>query len=158
VVSEDGEQVGIITFEEAQEQAKAAGLDLVIVAEKSTPPVCRIMDFGKLRYEQKKKLKAQKSHQHANKLKEVKFRVSIDEHDYQYKVAHAVEFLTKGNKVKVTLMFRGREMAHKDIGFELINRIIEDVKEYGVADGNPSLLGRNIIVTLSPHSGKGHHH
>jgi len=130
--------------------ADDAGLDLVIVAEKTEPPVCRVMDFGKLQYEQKKSLRLQKKHTHVQKVKEVKFRINIDPHDYGFKIKHALEFLGEGDKVKATLMFRGREMAHKDIGFELINKVIEDIKEYGEAESTPKLLGRNIIVTFNP--------
>jgi len=130
--------------------ADEAGLDLVIVAEKTDPPVCRVMDFGKLQYEQKKSIRLQKKHTHVQKVKEVKFRINIDPHDYGFKIKHALEFLGEGDKVKATLMFRGREMAHKEMGFELINKVMEDIKEYGEADGSPKLLGRNIIVTFNP--------
>ncbi len=127
-----------------------AKLDLVLVAEKSDPPVCRIMDFGKLTYEQKKNIKAQKKHVITQKLKEVKFHINIDKHDYDYKLKHGFEFLEKGAKVKVTLVFRGREMAHKEIGFELMERIINDLSKHGTAEEKPKLLGRNISVTFSP--------
>lgn len=155
LIDADGEQVGIIDLKDAHSKAAEAGLDLVIVAESSKPPVCRIMDFGKLRYEQKKKLKDQKKHQHASKQKEIKFRVSIDTHDYDYKINHALEFLEKGYKLKITLMFRGREMAHKDIGFELIKRIIQSLEAHGVLEQEPKLMGRNISVTFTP---RGHQH
>jgi len=158
VVGEDGEQIGILTYEAARIKATEAGLDLVLVSGNTNPPVCRIMDYGKLRYEQKKKLKDQKKHQHAQKLKEVKFHVNIDEHDYQYKINHGIEFLGKGNKLRVTLMFRGREMAHKEIGFELIDRVIEDLKEHGVPEMKPKLLGRNASLTFAPIKSKGHRH
>jgi translation initiation factor IF-3 len=156
VVGADGEQIGIIKYEEARERAKAAELDLVLVAEKSDPPVCRIMDFGKLVYEQKKKVKDQKKHHHAQKLKEIKFHVNIDTHDYDYKINHGIEFLEKGNKLKVTIAFRGREMAHKEMGFELIKKVTEDLLEYGTAEVDPKLLGRNISVTFAPTKGHGH--
>ena len=156
VVGADGSQLGVLKFAEARRQAIEAGLDLVLVADKAEPPVCRIMDFGKLQYEQKKNLRAQKKNNVTQKVKEVKFRVNIDEHDYEYKIKHAVEFLEKGYKVKGTLMFRGREMAHKDIGFELMERIIADLKDFGVAEDKPKLLGRNIMMTLSPGKGAKH--
>lgn len=155
LVGSDGEQVGIVKFEEAQKLAEEAGLDVVLVAENANPAVCRIMDFGKLVYEQKKKVKDQKKHQHAQKNKEIKFRVNIDPHDYQIKVNHAIEFFEKGYKVKVTLMFRGREMAHKEIGFEVIQKVIGDLEEYATPDSQPKLMGRNISVSFSPI--KGHH-
>lgn len=155
VIGADGEQLGILKFEDVKARAKETEMDMVLVSENSTPPVCRLMDYGKLVYEQRKKVKDQKKHHHAQKQKEIKFRVSIDPHDYGYKLNHCVEFLEKGHKLKVTLMFRGREMAHKDIGFDLVNKIIEDLKEYGVADSTPKLMGRNISVSFSPT--KGHH-
>ena len=130
------------------------GLDLVLVSENSEISVCRIMDYGKLRYEQKKKVKDQKKSSHKTKLKEVKFRVNIEKHDYDYKINHAVEFLSKGNKVKLTLMFRGREMAHKDIGFDLITRVVEDLTEYSKSESMPKLMGRNITAVVSPLSKK----
>lgn len=156
VVDVEGEQVGIMKYEDARQKANEANLDLVLVAEKAQPPVCRIMDFGKLVFEQKKKLKEQRRHHHTQKQKEVKFRVNIDPHDYKIKINHVVEFLGKGYKVKITLMFRGREMAHKDIGFEVINQIIEDLKEHGHSEDNPKLMGRNISVNFTPV--KGSHH
>ena len=108
------------------------------------------MDFGKLQYEQKKNLRMQRKSNSANKLKEVKFRVSIDQHDFDYKLKHAIEFLQKGYKVKITLMFRGREMAHKDLGFEVVSRVLKELEEYATPDNKPSLMGRNISVTISP--------
>lgn len=141
-------------YEEARQRATESEKDLVVVAENVSPPVCKLMDYGKLLYEMKKKQKDQKKHQHAQKVKEVKFRVSIDEHDYNYKVHHAIEFLEKGYKVKITLMFRGREMAHKDMGFELINKIIGELESHGMAESEPKLLGRNISLTFAP---RGHH-
>ena len=150
LISDDGEQLGILSYADARKKVTELGLDLVLVADKSDPVVCRIMDYGKLRYEQKKKIKDQKRMSHKTKLKEVKFRVNIEQHDYEYKINHAVEFLSKGNKVKLTLMFRGREMAHKDIGFELINRVIVDLTEYGNAESTAKLMGRNITVVVAP--------
>ncbi len=150
LIDHDGEQVGVVSFKKASEMAKTASLDLVVVAEQSKPPVCRIMDFGKLQYEQKKNIRSQKKHKQANRVKEVKFRVNIDKHDFDYKLNHAIDFLSKGCKVKITLMFRGREMAHKDLGFELIQRVLENLKEHAVADSRPNLMGRNITVIISP--------
>ncbi|UDQ99504.1 translation initiation factor IF-3 [Lentisphaerae bacterium WC36] len=150
VIGHDGEQVGVVSFSKAIEMANEVGLDLVVVAEQAKPVVCRIMDYGKLQYEQKKNLRMQKKQKQTHKVKEVKFRVNIDKHDFDYKLNHAIEFLNKGCKVKITLMFRGREMAHKDLGFELVNRVIEDLKEHATPDGKPNLMGRNIGVSLSP--------
>jgi translation initiation factor IF-3 len=150
LIDAEGEQVGILKFEDAMDKAKAAGLDLVVVADQATPPVFRIMDFGKLVYEQKRKLREQRRQQVHHKLKEVKFKVRIEEHDYQFKIAHAVDFLSKGSQVKVSLQFRGREMAHKELGFELVNRVIEDLKPQSTADGPARMMGRSIIVNLTP--------
>ncbi len=150
LVGPDGEQVGIVKFEKGVEMAKASGLDVVMVSENSEPPVCRIMDFGKLRYEQKKKIKDQKKHSVAQKVKEIKLRVGIDTHDYGYKTEHAHEFLEKNHKLKITLAFRGREMAHKDMGFQLIEKVIEDLKDVGIPDGTPKLIGRNLCISFSP--------
>jgi translation initiation factor IF-3 len=150
VIGAEGDQLGVIKFERAIVLAKEAGLDLVLVAETSEPPVCRIMDFGKLCYEQKKKVKDQKKHQQAQKVKEIKFRINIDDHDYEYKIGHATEFLEKGCKLKVTLMFKGRELAHTEMGFKLVERIIESLREIGVPDGSPKLLGKNINVAFNP--------
>lgn len=146
-----------MVFEEAREKAKQEGLDLVAVAENSDPPVVRIMDFGKLVYEQKKKQRDQKKHHHIQKLKEIKFHVNIDPHDYQYKLQHGIEFLEKGDKLKITLAFRGREMAHKDIGMDLMLGLIEELKEHGSADNEPKFMGRNLSVTFSPTKGHKHH-
>lgn len=150
LVDADGNQVGVVKYDEARRRAIEAGLDLVIVAEKAEPPVCRIMDFGKLQYEQKKSLRTQKKHNQTQKVKEVKFRINIDPHDYSIKINHAIEFLEKGNKVKATLTFRGREMAHKDIGFELVNKVIAEIKAFGEPESTPKLLGRNITVNFNP--------
>lgn len=150
LIGADGEQVGVVAYENARKMAVEAKLDLVLVAEKSEPPVCRIMDYGKLTYEQKKNIKSQKKHVIAQKLKEVKFHINIDNHDYDYKLKHGIEFLEKGAKLKITLVFRGREMAHKELGFELMERIIADLAKHGTAEEKPKLLGRNISVTFSP--------
>lgn len=154
LVGAEGEQIGLVLFEKARSQANAAGLDLVVVAEKADPPVVRIMDFGKLRYEKKKNLKAQKKKQHTQKLKEIKFHVRTDKHDLEYKVNHGIEFLSKGNKLKISLQFRGREMAHKELGFELVKEVVARLEDYGQADAPPKIIGRNISTTLSPLSSK----
>lgn len=130
--------------------AEEAGLDLVVVAESASPPVCRILDFGKLLYEQKQKKKKQKKQQIIQKTKEVRFHVNIDDHDYNYKIEHAVKFLEKGYKVKLSLFFRGREAAYKAQGFEIVKKAVEDVREYGKADKEPDLAGRVISVMVNP--------
>lgn len=140
--------IGVMPTKKALELAKEVGLDLVEVAPNSRPPVCRILDYGKYTYEQSKKQKDSKST--SQKLKEVKFRVKIDTHDYMTKIRRAEDFLDKGNKLKLTLMFRGREMEHTDLGFETIKRAIVDLNGMATADNEPRQAGRNISVTLSP--------
>ena len=150
LVGEDGEQMGLIAYSDASKQAQDASLDLVLVAERSDPPVCRIMDYGKLQFEQKKNLKTQRKRNLTQKVKEVKFHVNVDKHDYDYKINHARVFLEKGNKVKITLALRGREMAHKEMAFVLMSRITEDLKGYGKTDVTPKFQGRNVTVPFAP--------
>jgi translation initiation factor IF-3 len=142
------EQLGIMRTQDAIRKAQSVGLNLVEVAPNATPPVCRIVDFGKFRYNLAKQDKEKKTH--GTKLKEIKFRVNIDGHDYFTKLRHAEEFLDKGNKVRIFLMFRGREMAHKERGTELMLRIKEDLSGMAVPDADPKQMGRNVIMNLSP--------
>jgi translation initiation factor IF-3 len=148
VILPDGRQAGVMPTSQALGIALNAGLDLVEVAPNATPPVCRVMDFGKYVYEQQKKSKDSKST--GAKLKEVKFRARIEQHDYMTKLRHAEEFLDHGNKVKLTLSFRGREMAHTDVGFVTIRRAVNDLLHVAHADNEPKLMGRNIIVMMTP--------
>ena len=150
LVGEDGEQLGLVSYSDAKAKAQNGGLDLVLVAERSDPPVCRIMDYGKLLFEQKKNLKTQRRRSLTQKVKEVKFHVNVDKHDYDYKIDHARVFLNKGNKVKITLALRGREMAHKEMAFELMERITEDLKGIGKSEVVPKFQGRNITVPFAP--------
>ena len=150
LVGANGEQLGIITVENALKKAAEAKLDLVLVADKTVPPVCRILDFGKLCYEHRRKQKNQKRNQAAQKLKEIRFHVNTDSHDYGYKMEHASEFLKKGNKVKISLVFRGREAAHKEMGFSIVEKAVKDLEGVGVAEGKPVLAGKAIIATLNP--------
>ena len=143
-----GKQVGIVSRDEALDLAKRAGLDLVEISPQARPPVCRILDFGKFKYEQSKKGKDKAPS--GPKLKEVKFRVRIEQHDYMTKLRHAEEFLFKGNKVKLSLMFRGREMEHQELGLEVIQRALADRGHVGVGDGEPRKAGRNVAMTMSP--------
>lgn len=154
LIGPNGEQVGVVSLVNARAKAVEAALDLVIVADQVEPPVLRIMDFGKIQFEQKKNIRAQRKNNIAQKNKEVKFHVNIDAHDYDYKLKHALEFLEKGYKLKVTLMLRGREMAHKDMAFELIERVIADLEGHGDPDSKPKLQGRNITVNFAPKGGK----
>lgn len=130
--------------------ARANGVDLVEIAPNATPPVCRLVDFGKFRYEQAKKDKESKKHQHANKVKEIQLSPKIDPHDLGVKLNHAIDFLCEDMKVKIVLKFRGREMAHTEFGFKLIKKFLEDITPYGHPDAPARMLGRAINVMLSP--------
>ncbi len=135
--------------EDALRQAKSMGLDLVEVAATANPPVCRIVDYGKFRYDQAKQEK-DKKHNAAGKVKEIKFRVNIDSHDYVTKLRRSEEFLDKGNKLKLLLQFRGRENAHKELGMELMLKVKDDLATMGHVDMDPKLVGRAISMTMSP--------
>ena len=150
VIGVDGKQLGILTLGDAINLARANGVDLVEIAATATPPVCRLVDFGKFRYEQAKKDKESKKHQHANKVKEIQLSPKIDPHDLGVKLTHAIDFLCEDMKVKIVLKFRGREMAHTEFGFQLIEKFLKDVTPFGHPDSNPKLVGRAINVMLSP--------
>ena len=151
VVDENGEQVGIKTRDEALALAHERDLDLVEVAANADPPVCRIMDYGKYRYEQEQKAKTARKHQTQINVKEIKFRPKIGVHDYETKKGHVVRFLKDRAKVKVTIMFRGREATHPERGRDLLMRLAEDVKELGQIESQPILDGRNMVMVLGPH-------
>jgi translation initiation factor IF-3 len=150
VIDEDGTQLGIMTPDEARRLADSSGLDLVEVAPTANPPVCRIMDYGKYRYEQSKRAHEAKKHQKTIQVKEVKFRPKIDEHDYEFKKNHAVRFLKAQNKVKATIMFRGREVTHPEIGRQILERLTGDLEEFAVVERDPKLEGYNMTMILSP--------
>ena len=150
VIGPDSKQIGIMHPKEALSMARRLGLDLVEISASAKPPVCRILDFGKYRYQQAKKGKDAKTQRTRNKVKEVKFRVRIEDHDYFTKIKHAEEFLGKGNKVKLSLMFRGREIEHKDLGFDTIARAVGDLDHIGHQDTQPRLAGRFINTMVSP--------
>lgn len=150
MIDEEGEQLGIVPIEAAREAAESKGLDLVEVAAKSDPPVCRIMDYGKFKYETSKKQHEAKKKQTVIKVKEIKLRPKTEEHDYQFKLKHAREFLEAGNKVKVTIQFRGREMAYQDLGIQLIRRFTEDCQDLGQMESAPRAEGRTAHTILSP--------
>ncbi len=150
LVDADGSQVGIKTRDEALAYAHAKDLDLVEVAANADPPVCRIMDYGKYRYEQEQKAKTARKHQTQINVKEIKFRPKIGVHDYETKKGHVVRFLRDRAKVKVTIMFRGREATHPERGRDLLMRLAEDVKELGQIETQPVLDGRNMVMVLSP--------
>ena len=150
VIGSDGEQKGLMTVAEAIEVAKQEGLDLVEVAPTAEPPVCRVMDFGKYLFEQNKKAQSSKRKQKQVHVKEIKFRPGTDEGDYQIKLRKLVQFLDNGDKTKVTLRFRGREMAHQELGANLLARVREDLDEYGVVEQMPQMEGRQMIMVMSP--------
>lgn len=143
------EQLGVMRVEDALRKARSLGLDLIEVAPTAQPPVCRIVNFGKYRYDISKQEK-DKKHNTAGRVKEVKFRVNIDEHDYLTKIRHAEDFLDKGNKVKIHLQFRGREMAHQELGMGVVQRVKEDLSGMAHVDMEPKLVGKAIGMTLSP--------
>jgi len=132
------------------EQAQTAGMDLVEVAPNSEPPVCRVMDYGKFVFEQNKKAQSARRKQKQIHVKEIKFRPGTDEADYQIKLRNLIKFLTSGDKTKVTLRFRGREMAHQEVGVALLQRVREDLEEYGTVEQFPQLEGRQIIMVIAP--------
>jgi len=149
IVASTGQQLGVMKIQDALRAAQQHGLDLVEVAATAVPPVCRIVDFGKFKYDLAKHDKDRKQNA-ASKLKEIKFRVNIAEHDYITKLRHAEEFLDKGNKVRILLQFRGREMAHKEIGMQLMQRIRKDLELMGHPEAEPKLMGKNCFMTLVP--------
>ncbi len=150
MVADDGSQVGILSSEEALKMAKEKDLDLVEVAPQANPPVCRIMNFGKYQYQMSKRLHEAKKHQKQIIMKEVKFRPRIDEHDFQFKSNHIRRFLAEGNKAKATVMFRGREMAHTDIGHEILGRLIEELKNEAEVEREPKQEGYTLSTILTP--------
>jgi len=150
VIGVEGKQLGIISLTDALNLARQHGVDLVEIAATATPPVCRLVDFGKYRYEQAKKEKDSKKHQHASTVKEVQLSPRIDPHDLGIKVTHAVDFLCEDMKVKVALKFRGREMAHTEVGFQVVNKFLAEIVSYGNPDFPPKLIGRGIHVMVSP--------
>src|SRR6266436_9912816 len=143
-----GEQLGVMKLSDALRKAQSLGLDLVEVAPTANPPVCKIVDFGKYRYDLSKQDKDRRST--TSKLKEIKFRVNIDPHDYMIKVRHAEQFLDKGNKVKFQLQFRGRELSHKELGDLLMRRLKDDLSTMGQVEMEPKLMGKSINMTMSP--------
>ncbi|RKY45922.1 MAG: translation initiation factor IF-3 [Candidatus Omnitrophota bacterium] len=150
LIGPNGEQLGIFPRDLALRKAEEFDLDLVEVAPQADPPVCRIMDFAKYKYEQEKKEREAKRHHRHTQLKEIRLSPRIDNHDYQIKLKHIQEFLEKGHKVRVRMFFRGREVAHQEIGRKLIDRLITDVEKLGKVEREPHLLGRALILVLGP--------
>lgn len=154
VIGSDGEQLGIMSGREAQQLAYEKHLDLVEIAPTVKPPVCRIMDYGKYRYEQQKREKESRKKQKTFDIKEVKLRPGIEEHDFNVKFKNAVRFLEDGDKVKVTIMFRGRELSHPELGEVLLNKMAAQLKEMAVVERQPKLEGKNMIMIVAPKPSK----
>jgi translation initiation factor IF-3 len=150
LIDADGENRGVVRLAEAQEIAQTAGLDLVEVAPDARPPVCRIMDYGKWRYEQEQKAKQARRHQSTITIKEIKFRPKIDPHDYATKKGHVERFLRHRDKVKITIMFRGRELLHPERGEAILLRLAEELNELAIVESRPNLDGRNMVMMLAP--------
>lgn len=150
VIGPDGAQVGVIPLHEAITMARTRGMDLVEVAPNATPPVCRVVDYGKYRYEQAKKEKESKKHQHANRVKEIQLTATIDAHDFSVKLGHATDFLCEDMRVKVSLRFRGREMAHQEFGVQVMERFIKELAPYGQPIETPKLVGRGLNAMITP--------
>jgi translation initiation factor IF-3 len=150
VIGDDGEQIGILTTREALAMAQSKGLDLVEVAATSRPPVCRIMDYGKFKYEQNLRARKARKNQHQMQLKEVKMRPKIEDHDYNFKLRHARTFLEERDKVKFTVTFRGREMAHQELGYKIIEAIMTDLADVAVVETPPRTEGRTLSMVVAP--------
>ena len=147
----EGEQLGIVNLEEALAKAEEADIDLVEIAPQATPPVCRLMDYGKFKYAESKKQHEARLKQKQVQVKEVKFRPGTDEGDYKIKLRNLIRFLEEGDKAKVTLRFRGREITHQEFGFALLKRVEADLQEYAVVEQFPKMEGRQMVMVLSPH-------
>ncbi|MEQ9158861.1 MAG: translation initiation factor IF-3 [Roseovarius sp.] len=152
LIGPEGENIGVVTPEKAMDLAFEAELDLVEISPNATPPVCKIMDYGKYKYEQQKRESEARKKQKVIEVKEVKFRPNTDTHDYDVKMRNVVKFLEHGDKVKVTLRFRGREMAHQDLGRELLHRVAGDVEGIGKVENMPKMEGRQMIMIIAPAS------
>ncbi len=150
LIGADGEQVGIVALDEAKQRAEDAGLDLVEVAPEARPPVCKLMDYGKYRYEEQRKAREARKKQHTVSLKEVKYRPGIEDHDYDFKTRHVRRFLDDGDKVKVTMMFRGRQLSHPELGLEVLQRVAAAVEDLGKIESQPTREGRTMSMVIAP--------
>lgn len=150
LIGPEGENVGVVTPARALQMAEEAGLDLVEISPNATPPVCKIMDFGRFKYEQQKREAEARKKQKIIEVKEIKFRPGTDTHDYEVKMRNVLKFLGEGDKVKITLRFRGREMAHQELGAELLRRVAEDVAEVGKIENMPKMEGRQMVMMIGP--------
>jgi translation initiation factor IF-3 len=150
LIQDDGEQIGIVSIDEARERAQVRGMDLVEVAAEARPPVVKMMDYGKVRYEADRARREAKKKQHVIRVKEVKFRPGIEDHDYAFKVGHAKRFLEEGNKVKLTMMFRGRQITHPELGLEVLSRVTDELQELGKVESQPNMEGRIMSMVMAP--------
>jgi translation initiation factor IF-3 len=150
LIQDDGEQIGIVSIDEARERAAERGMDLVEVAAEARPPVVKMMDYGKYKYEAARAAREARKKQHTIQVKEVKFRPGIEEHDYDFKVRHARRFLDEGNKVKLTMMFRGRQITHPELGLEVLARVMEDLNDLGKVESQPNMEGRVMSMVVAP--------
>ncbi len=150
LVDQDGEMIGVVSLREALERADAAGLDLVEVAAQASPPVCKILDFGKFKFEEQKKKNEARKKQKVIEVKEIKLRPTIDDNDYNVKMKAMIRFLEEGDKVKVTLRFRGRELAHQDLGMQVLVRVRDELEEMAKVEQMPKMEGRQMIMVLAP--------
>ena len=150
LIQDDGEQIGIVSMDEARERAAVRGMDLVEVAPEARPPVVKMMDYGKYKYEAARAARESRKKQHVIQVKEVKFRPGIEDHDYKFKLRHARRFLEEGNKVKLTMMFRGRQVTHPEIGREVLLRVAGDLEDLGKLETSPSMEGRLMSMIVAP--------
>ncbi|RZO37636.1 MAG: translation initiation factor IF-3 [Rhodospirillaceae bacterium] len=150
LIGAEGEQIGVVTRDDALDRSANLGLDLVIVADNADPPVCKIMDYGKFKYEEQKKKNEARKKQKTIDVKEIKLRPNIDSHDYDVKMRSMVKFLNEGDKVKVTMRFRGREMAHQNLGLDVLHRVRDDLEELSKIEQFPKMEGRQMVMVLSP--------
>jgi translation initiation factor IF-3 len=153
LIGANGEQVGVVSIQEAQQAAVEAELDLVEIAPNAEPPVCRVMDYGKFQFEESKKKHAAKKKQKQIQIKELKFRPGTDVGDYQVKLRNLIRFLEHGDKVKITVRFRGREMAHQELGIKLLERLEADIAEHGVVEQSSKMEGRMMVMLIAPKKG-----
>lgn len=150
LIQDDGEQIGIVSMDEARERAAERGMDLVEVAPEARPPVVKMMDYGKYKYEAARAARESRKKQHTIQVKEVKFRPGIEDHDYNFKVRHARRFLEEGNKVKLTMMFRGRQVTHPELGRDVLLRVTDDLEDVGKVESLPSFEGRIMSMVIAP--------
>jgi len=150
LIGPEGEQVGVVSLKKGLELSAQHDLDLVEIAPEAKPPVCRVMDFSKYKYDQEKKERESRKHQKQAHLKEIRVKPHIEEHDYQVKLRHTIEFLKKRDKVKISLFFRGREMAHKDLGKKVLDKFVNDITQHGQIEKGPLLEGRIMTMTVAP--------